>query len=110
MWLMTQHGFFSIVKKDEAIHVRARARADLENLKRVARLRATILEWSGADYRWRLLVDERGLRAILATLADTLDYPNFKDRIRKLPDQRGKKDAYNGIWARLAILQSPPRD
>ena len=108
MWLMTQHGFFSIVKKDDAIHVRARVRGDLENLKRAARLRLPVHESPSADYRWRLLVDAAGLRAILATLADTLDYPNFKERIARRPDQRDKRGPYHGVWARLAMLQPPP--
>ena len=34
MWLMTKHGFYSIVQKKQGeFHVRARVRKDLENLQ-----------------------------------------------------------------------------
>lgn len=29
MWLMTRHGFYSVVQKDDGIHIRAREREDL---------------------------------------------------------------------------------
>ena len=62
MWLCTQIGFFSVVRKSaDVYHIRARVRRDLENLKGMMAvdLGATlpdIQEWPAADYRWRIIV------------------------------------------------------
>jgi hypothetical protein len=44
------------------------------------------------------------LRAIFLRLADSIDYPNFKDRISETPDQRDRLGAYHHIWA---LMQEP---
>lgn len=52
MWLMTKHGFYSIVqKKPDEYHVRARERQDLQNLiDRVPLPDAVIIDTPEADY------------------------------------------------------------
>jgi hypothetical protein len=110
MWLFTQHGFYSVVADRQQAGrflVRARVRGDLENLLSVAKLTATIVETRNADYRHRLSVDAAGLATVMAALAHTVDYPNFKGRIGQLPDQRAKLDAYHKVWATVAKLQGP---
>ena len=44
MWICSKLGFFSIVKKDDRWHVRARARVDLKALKKATGLRLPIEE------------------------------------------------------------------
>ncbi len=112
MWLFTQHGFYSIVadRDHPGRHlVRARVQADLENLKKLAGISATILATPEADYGYRLTVDAAELLRLMTALANTVDYPNFKSRIAKRPDQADRSAVYHRIWAEAAALQSNPR-
>ena len=106
MWLATKHGFYSIVQKSaDEFHVRSRVRKDLENLLQLTDRRAPIHDWSGADYRYRIIVTKAGFTEVMAMLATSLDYPNFKSAIARTPDQRDKLDAFHRIWAIMAHLQ-----
>lgn len=106
MWLITQHGFYSIVRKGpDDFHVRARVRADLAELRELTALQAEIEEWPQADYRYRLRVNRDDYRLITRTLAETVDYPNFKERVGERESQRPKRHAYFRIWETLARLQ-----
>jgi hypothetical protein len=106
MWLATKHGFYSIVQKAPGeFHVRARVRKDLENLLTLVDRALEIQDWPSADYRYRIIVAQRDLSEIMAVLALSLDYPNFKNQIARLPDQRIKLDAFHEIWAILANMQ-----
>ncbi len=110
MWLATKHGFYSIVKKQSGqFHVRARVRRDLVNLVRLLEENFEILEWPSADYRYRILVDQRDLGAIMAALALSLDYPNFKSQIARTRDQQPKLAAFHEVWAILAGLSDDSR-
>ncbi|MFZ4696084.1 MAG: hypothetical protein ACOYMV_13245 [Verrucomicrobiia bacterium] len=110
MWLFTRFGFYSIVRKDDGIHVRGRVRKDLENLKQAAKLDGDILDWrrpkpggAKADYPYRIiLTDNADLRKVMRLLADTLDYDNFKNRVATLPDQRAKLGAYHEVWGLMS--------
>lgn len=103
MWLFTQHGFYSIVQKDDGFfHIRARVRSDLENLLQLVDLKLTIHEWSTADYRYRLLVDLETLLEVIVHLATSLDYSNFKGRIPQREDQCERLGVYHKVWATLA--------
>ena len=103
MWLATKHGFYSIVQKAPGeFHVRARVRQDLENLLTLVGKDMVIQEWPAADYRYRTIVAQRDLTEIMAALALSLDYPNFKGQIARSPDQRVKLDAFHEIWAIMA--------
>jgi hypothetical protein len=107
MWLATKHGFYSIVQKPPGqYHVRARIRQDLVNLLALVRRDLEIHDWPAADYRYRIIVAQRDLGEIMAALAVSLDYTNFKNQIARSPDQSGKLDAFHEIWAILARLQN----
>lgn len=107
MWLATQEGFFSIVSKaDDRYHVRARCRKDLDNLCRLAGQEWEIHRWPAADYRYRILLNGAEVADLMLRLAGSLDYPNFKNRIGRRPDQREKLHAYHEVWSILAGLQS----
>lgn len=107
MWLATQYGFYSIVQKAPGeFHVRGRVKQDLENLLQLVGLDLEVLTWPGADYRYRVIVGEGDFTRIMAALALSLDYPNFKSQIARLPDQREKLDSFHEIWAIIARLQN----
>ena len=107
MWLATQYGYYSIVKKaGDTYFVRARVRQDLVNLVKLLDLEAEVLEWDQADYRYRIVVNQQSFLVIMMKLSTTLDYPNFKGRIEQVEDQRNKLGAYHQIWATMANFQS----
>ena len=102
MWVASKYGFFSIVRKSEGkCHVRARIREDLENLIAASEVEAEILTWDESDYRHRVIVKESVVEKVMATLAETLDYDNFKNKIIETPSQCDKAPTYGEIWARM---------
>ena len=107
MWLATQHGFYSIVQKPAGqFHVRTRCKQDLENLVALAGLEAKLHHTTDGDYAWRIIVGQPEVSTIMATLATSIDYSNFKDRIHDLPDQRDKASIYSRLWSQLYSFQS----
>lgn len=116
MWLCTQHGFYSIVRKaGDEFHIRARQRRDLENLRDLvgienrAAARWVIHRSEPADYRWRMVVTQADVAMVFAALAGAIDYSNFKSRIHCRPDQRDKLDAYHDLWGDMHRLQEDDR-
>ena len=108
MWLCTQHGFYSIVRKRPGeYHIRARRRLDLENLLTLCRADWPIHRSVQADYRFRIVCGLPEVGRVLTALGEALDYSNFKSRIHSLPDQASKSSAYAELWAHLFDLQEP---
>lgn len=106
MWLATKHGFYSVVHKNHFFQVRGRTREDLHGLLVAANMEhIDILVDTGTDYGFRVLLQLPELFTIMATLAQGIDYSNFKDRIASLPEQRPKLEAYHELWRRLKQLQ-----
>ena len=104
MWIASTLGYFSIVKKRDGFHVRARSSGDLAALqKRHAQLRGDskmwpILETPENDYCARMIVDEKTKDDFFDILADSIDYPNFKSMIHESPTQCDKLPWYSMIW------------
>ncbi len=104
MWLCTDLGFFSVVRKGtNEYHIRARVRRDLENLKTAMAvdLGAQLPDiqcWPAADYRWRVVVGFQSWAVIGNYLMRSISYSNFKSRIGSLPDQKNKLNAYHELW------------
>jgi len=117
MWIASNIGFYSIVKKPSHLHedgsavtvVRARDKADLTRL--LANTSETpgfewqmpsvtrIHEWDYSDYRYRIYVENaEDFTAIFETLSNTITYDNFKDEILATPHQLKKYKAYEGLW------------
>jgi hypothetical protein len=95
MWMFTQLGFFSIVKKPDGYHIRARQKQDLVNLGL-----EPVKSYPGSDYPWRGIVKESSKwDAITDKLMGSIDYPNFKSRIAQRPDQKHRNHRYHAIWA-----------
>jgi hypothetical protein len=64
MWLLTNFGFFSIVKKagEDKLTVRSRVKSDLEMLReKYISDPGEILEHVGSDYRFRSPVNKQSL-------------------------------------------------
>lgn len=101
MWLMTQHGFYSVVKKEDGYHVRARERADLLPLIGTALRDADseIVDTPLNDYPYRIIVDHDRLIEIMEFLGNSVNYGNFKARVDSIPAQ--KRKPYHRIWAMM---------
>jgi hypothetical protein len=108
MWLMTNFGFFSIVKKEgeENLTVRARAKQDLLSLKDRYLPQMGAIEVSDYnDYRYRVRVPREVFAEALRDIALDIDYPNFKNSVAK-KQGKGRARVYEDVWQRLYGLQS----
>lgn len=106
MWLMTQHGFFSIVqKRREECQVRARVRRDLENVLGMMGWEYDIIEGEGTDYPYRIKIPRYQLLELLLRFGSEINYSNFKDKTHQLPDQMAKSSAYAKVWKVMAGVQ-----
>jgi hypothetical protein len=117
MWIASNIGFYSIVKKPSHLNedgsevhvIRARDKDDLTRLlaktshahgfewkeSSVTRIH----DWDHSDYRYRIYVENSGdFTAIFDALSSTITYDNFKDEIKATPHQRKKYKAYEGLW------------
>jgi hypothetical protein len=107
MWLMTNFGFFSIVKKEgeENVTVRARAKEDLLNLKiRYLPSMGAIEVSDYTDYRYRVRVPQEVFAEALRVIALDIDYPNFKSSVAATQGKARAK-LYEDVWVRLLDLQ-----
>ncbi len=108
MWIMTQHGFYSIVasKEQKGFQIRARVQQDIENaLEIIDDDELTFIITPQADYRFRVTVSKEQLTRFMNHVVAHIDYPNFKERIHKKSDQKYKDDAYLAVWATMYQLQ-----
>jgi hypothetical protein len=112
MWLVTTRGFYSVVDKGDRpghLCVRARVRADLENLfelESLAVYSGDVIETHNSDYRFRVYVTREDWVAAAVELAREIDYPNFKSAVKARQGQ-DRADAYLDVWQALYELQRP---
>jgi hypothetical protein len=106
MWIFTEIGYFSVVKKsssgDEVI-VRARVREDLVRLGKSINVKLKIRADSGTDYRFRAGIKKAHLAEYLQQAVLTLNYDNFKDTIPHKDSAR--RNAYLRCWEALCTWQ-----
>lgn len=101
MWIMSKHGFFSIVEKSDGFHIRSRELQDIQSVVNcLASKTIQILESQDNDYRYRVIVGKRELQKVIKWLGDSIDYPNFKAQIDADPTQQRKP--YHQVWSVLA--------
>lgn len=99
MWLFTETGFVSAVRKPWArdkMTVRAR---DKQSLDELAALSGETIKTSlDSDYPHRIVVEDVVFKNWLITKIDTMDYDNFKNRAYST---RGSKFAkvLGDVWA-----------
>lgn len=84
MWIFTQDGFISAVNNNEVpgkLTVRSR---DKESLALIATLTdQDIKQVDGRDYPYRVYATKEQYAEFLALHVENLDYPNFKDQVKK---------------------------
>jgi hypothetical protein len=104
MWLMTQHGLYSVIEDEDAgyLLIRARRKQDLDNLADLVTFKAEVTESDATDYRYSIRLKRGSARRLLAATFDHINYPNFRDAISKTPDQREKFFSYRQIWSTLS--------
>jgi hypothetical protein len=117
MWIMSRHGFFSVVKKPSCsngeLEVRARCRKDLERLKKQTGSKSKILTNAGTDYPFRTRMRQEIWAKFLADEAMEINYANFKDQVlsNKIETPRRRKhrhDVYSEVWRALLSLSDQP--
>lgn len=97
MWLATKKGFYSVVESGEQkgkYLIRSRSRKDLLNLFP----RGRVIDTPDADYGFRVIVDRKELGIFMSDLAESVNYPNFKDSL-KSTNQSDKLPFYMKIWS-----------
>jgi hypothetical protein len=107
MWLLATLGLYGVVahrRERDRVLVRARARADLEALRRQipgSRIRFE----SNADCRWRAVVTHAEWVTTLARLRGDIVYDNFTGAVRA---RRGTERArlYARVWSALRSRRS----
>ncbi len=104
MWVFTETGFVSAVRKvDSASKITARSR-DRQSLEVLAELSETeILETPFADYGYRVLVSDDIYKVWLTTTVDMLDYDNF---INRIVETRGHvfHHALGNVWTDMLAV------
>jgi hypothetical protein len=105
MWVFTETGFISAVRKNDhpdVYTVRARDRESLEPLAAFAK--AEIVETPYGDYPLRAFVEPAVFTEWLAGHASSIEYDNFKSRVTKT---RGYDfvDALHNVWVAMLEVQ-----
>lgn len=110
MWIMTEQGFFSVVAAKnslgnvdlEKMVVRARVKEHLTALKARFPVRLSgskILEHTGTDYPFRIVVSRRDWKQMMIDLAGDVTYTNFKDQVTAGPAPRSYLAFMYAVWA-----------
>jgi hypothetical protein len=105
MWLFTQNGFLSAVRKghgDTNLVVRARNIAALVELSHFAKKK--IVRTPKADYPFRLHVTPETWAEYVRTIALSVDYRNFKTQVKKTLGQ-DQADALGLVWKTMLAVQ-----
>lgn len=107
MWMTTQHGFFSIVRKqgDTDLTIRARVPGDLGNLRGFLPELSPTQVGGGTDYPFRATCTPAAFAAAQAKLALDIDYPNFKARVGQVQGY-SRASIYGRVWSDLKKLEA----
>jgi hypothetical protein len=104
MWVFTETGFVSAVRKakgPDVLTVRSRDRKSLEPLAQIAQ--QEIIETPFGDYQYRLLVASELFASWVADQATDVGYDNFKNQVAKTRGY-GFASALNDVW--VAMLKT----
>ena len=105
MWIFTETGFISIVRKPEhpgVLTVRARDRQSLELL--AAKAGVEVKRSPNGDYPYRVFVGDGPFLEWFLDRGGELKYSNFKSRVAKT---RGYEfaDSLHGVWAAMLAVE-----
>lgn len=107
MWLLTNFGFFSTVKKpgEDQLTVRARSAGDLDRLREqyLTSLGPTI-KGAGTDYPYRAVTSVEDLATAMGDIVRDLDYSNFKSDVSRRMGY-GRSHIYSEVWAALRAIE-----
>ncbi len=101
MWIFTETGFVSAVKKPQdngLLSIRARDKVSLQPLLELTG--AAIVHTPEGDYPYRLFVEQEVFAAWVEKSALDIDYANFKSRMGKLRDYN-YLGALHDVWAAM---------
>lgn len=85
MWLFTDKGMVSVVKhygEADTVVVRARDKITLMEFcpTHAAKIQTTLMN----DYQYRIHMTKPEFSEVLADYVDEMEYPNFKDQVKKV--------------------------
>jgi hypothetical protein len=108
MWIFSRQGFVSIVRhisEPDTFLVRARVAADLEAVLSAGGVKAQCVESADADYRFRAFITRSQFNRVMAALADSVDYANFKSAVATDGAADARLAAYHKVWHVMQTLQ-----
>jgi hypothetical protein len=121
MWIMTQHGFYSVVAADKVHYpesrgdlvVRARSRVDLEFVLQYLRsiepeYDIPIIETPNRDYECRIVLTRGEWNAFMLYESEEIDYHNFKSRVMQTQGI-DRESVYMSVWSALQQISRPIR-
>lgn len=111
MWVMTKHGFFSIVEKPEdkadgMLTIRARVENDLIAIRQFIPSPGEIVASTNTDYPFRVRAHKVDVAYALLKIAMNINYGNFKDQVFRMQGIE-RSNIYTSIWSTLRELQLP---
>lgn len=112
MWMVTPRGFFAACRDrndPDKIIVRARLKKDMKRLRQLmVSLEMAPLEapWFDpkADYRYRMVLSRGDWVVLMMRLAEEVDYPTLKARIREV-DGKKRYRVMEDVWEALLGLE-----
>lgn len=110
MWLFTDIGFFSIVRKPEdedagTVTIRARVRSDLERLKEFyLPTLGDVVEGGGTDYPFRARAKQSDFAEALRLIGENVGYSNFKSEV-SAKQGHPRAHVYSDVWRQLRRLE-----
>jgi hypothetical protein len=108
MWVFTETGFVSVVKRGESMVVRSRDRESLEALSIASK--SEILHTPFGDYPYRLISSTSIFSNWLALMAENISYGNFKSQVAITRDSDFAK-ALEQVWSIMhSVEDSEARD
>lgn len=106
MWIFSKSGFFSIVKKDGAIQIRARHPEHLQRLVREYELDVDLILTPDADYCSRVVIDADSFPDLMARMARDVDYSNVKTAVGKTLQDPVMEGVMVNAWRLLWNFQA----
>ena len=124
MWVFYTGGMVSVVlarvgngksaKADPSrVMVRGRMKSHLQNLKdRFPAILggAEILESQNSDYRWRMIIPKTQWVGVATSLAESLDYTNYKNAAHSVDNGGAFYKALGKVWGIMLGLQRSTLD